>query len=426
MFFKLQIIVNLLELKLLKKRYRFNLKRLQAYRWKKFQSTLAVSPFYADLVKQNEPLENYPIMTKQTFMEHFDTINTHGIKKEIAFETALKSELSRDFSPMLKDVTVGLSSGTTGNRGIFLVSEKERAQWVAYVLDRVIGFSLKKRSVAFFLRANSNLYDSVKSKVLRFEFFDLLDDLTSHVSRLNRLQPTFLVAQPSMLLDLAKEIEKGLITIQPKKIISVAEVLCPEDKEYLEKIFGQPIHQVYQCTEGFLASTCSEGVLHFHEDYLIIEKKYLDESNTRFHPIITDLKRCSQPIVRYELNDIIHELKDCPCGLKTIAIEKIEGRSDDILIFENKDGFATKIYPDFFRRAIIISDESIVDYMLVQRSSTLIELYLNGDQERFNNAKNEIELLLQHYLIEGVEIKRTNIYPHEKGNKLRRISYEPN
>jgi putative adenylate-forming enzyme len=275
MRFKLQILWALVELKLLKRRYRSNIKELQSYRWKKFQSTLAVSTFYADLVKQNEPLENYPIMSKQTFMEHFDTINTHGIKKEIAFETALKAELSRDFSPMLKDVTVGLSSGTSGNRGIFLVSEKERAQWVVYVLDRVIGFSLKKRSVAFFLRANSNLYDSMKSKVLRFEFFDLLDDLPSHVSRLNRLQPTFLVAQPSMLLELAKEIEKGLITIQPEKIISVAEVLYPEDKEYLEKIFGQHIHQVYQCTEGFLASTCSEGVLHFHEDYLNNRKKVL-------------------------------------------------------------------------------------------------------------------------------------------------------
>jgi putative adenylate-forming enzyme len=426
MFFKLQIIFNLLELKLLKKRYRFNLKGLQAYRWKKFQSTLAASPFYADLVKQNEPLENYPIMSKQTFMEHFDVINTHGIKKEIAFETALKAELSRDFSPMLKDVTVGLSSGTSGNRGIFLVSEKERAQWVAYVLDRVIGFSLKKRSVAFFLRANSNLYDSVKSKVLKFEFFDLLDDLQTHVSRLNSLQPTFLVAQPSMLLDLAKEIEKGMITIQPKKIISVAEVLYPEDKAYLEKIFGQLIHQVYQCTEGFLASTCSEGVLHFHEDYLIIEKKYLDETNTRFHPIITDLKRFSQPIVRYELNDIIHELKDCSCGLKTTSIAKIEGRSDDMLLFENIDGLPVKIYPDFFRRAIILSNESIDDYLLVQRSNLVIELYINGNQDLFENAKNGIETLLQDYSIVGIEINRIKNPPHKKGDKLRRIRYETN
>lgn len=426
MRFKLQILWALVELKLLKRRYRSNIRGLQSYRWKKFQSTLARSPFYADLSKQNEVLENYPIMNKQLFMEHFDSINIYGIKKEIANEIALKAELSRVFSPMINNITVGFSSGTSGNRGIFLIDKKERAQWVACVLDRIIGFTLKKRSVAFFLRANSNLYDSVQSNVLKFEFFDLLEDLQLHISRLNLLNPSILVAQPSMLLELGREIEKGVVTIHPEKIISVAEVLYPEDKKYLEKVFGQKIHQVYQCTEGFLASTCNEGVLHFHEDFLIIEKKYLDETKTRFHPIITDLKRCSQPIVRYELNDIIHELKDCPCGLKTIAIEKIEGRSDDILIFENKDGFATKIYPDFFRRAIIISDESIVDYMLVQRSSTMIELYLNGDQERFNNSKNEIELLLQHYLIEGVEIKRTKIHPHEKGNKLRRISYEPN
>jgi putative adenylate-forming enzyme len=266
----------------------------------------------------------------------------------------------------------------------------------------------------------------VKSKVLKFEFFDLLDDLASHVTRLNNLQPSFLVAQPSMLLDLAHQIEKGLLTIHPEKIISVAEVLYPEDKAYLERIFGQNIHQVYQCTEGFLASTCAEGVLHFHEDFLIIEKKYLDESKTRFHPIITDLKRFSQPIVRYELNDIIHELNDCPCGQKTIAIAKIEGRSDDVLLFENSEGLAVKIYPDFFRRAIILSDESIHHYLLVQRSDTLIELYVNGDHELFEKAKNGVANLIQQYSIVGVEITKLSIPPHKKGDKLRRIRYESN
>jgi putative adenylate-forming enzyme len=426
MFFKLTILYYLLELKLLKRRYGSNLKALQSYRWKKFQSTLAKSPFYSELANQNTALENYPLMNKQVFMEQFDRINIHGITKEAANKIAYEAETSRVFSPMIGPITVGLSSGTSGNRGLFLVDKKERAQWVAYVLDRVIGFSLKKRSVAFFLRANSNLYDSVKSKVLNFEFFDLLDDLQTHVSRLNALNPTILVAQPSMLLALSQEMEKGLFSIQPEKIISVAEVLYPEDKHYLERIFGQQIHQVYQCTEGFLASTCPEGVLHFHEDYLIIEKKYLDETKTRFHPIITDLKRYSQPIVRYELNDIIHELTDCPCGLKTTAIEKIEGRSDDVLHFENKDGMTTKIFPDFFRRAIILSDPSIVDYMLVQRSENLLELYIDGADERFENAQKELKSLLQFYLIENVEINRINFRPLEKGNKLRRISYAPN
>ena len=284
MRFKLQILWALVELKLLKRRYRSNIKELQSYRWKKFQSTLARSPFYADLSKQNEVLENYPIMNKQLFMEHFDNINIHGIKKEIANEIALKAELSRVFSPMIDNITVGLSSGTSGNRGLFLIDKKERAQWVACVLDRIIGFTLKKRSVAFFLRANSNLYDSVQSNVLKFEFFDLLEDLQLHISRLNLLNPSILVAQPSMLLELGREIEKGVVTIHPEKIISVAEVLYPEDKKYLEKVFGQKIHQVYQCTEGFLASTCNEGVLHFHEDFLIIEKKILRRNKNSLSP----------------------------------------------------------------------------------------------------------------------------------------------
>ena len=42
------------------------------------------------------------------------------------------------------------------------------------------------------------------------------------------------------------------------------------------KIFCKKIHQVYQCNEGFLAHTCEKGNLHFNEDFLIIEKEYLD------------------------------------------------------------------------------------------------------------------------------------------------------
>ena len=42
--------------------------------------------------------------------------------------------------------------------------------WVAAVLQRILGWSFRKRKVAFFLRANSNLYSSVQSKLIAFEF----------------------------------------------------------------------------------------------------------------------------------------------------------------------------------------------------------------------------------------------------------------
>lgn len=401
--------------------HKSDVSKLQEKLWKKMNVKLLKSPFYENLARRNEKLEGYTMINKSIFMENFDSINTKKIRREEALEVAIKAENSRDFTPMIGDVTIGLSSGTSGNRGIFLATEAERAQWVACVLDRVIGFSLKQRTVAFFLRANSNLYDSVKSKVLKFEFFDLLEPIENQVARLESVNPSILVAQPSLLLELAAKKVKGEISISPQKIISVAEVLYPEDANLLENVFGQKIHQVYQCTEGLLATTCKYGTLHFNEDFLIIEKKYIDDDNSRFHPVITDLLRTTQPVVRYELNDIIHEKKNCECGSKMMGIEKIEGRSDDVLYFESNDGKQIKIFPDFFRRAIIMSNDQISDYSLVQSGKNELHLFVNNNADIYEQAIVAIVELLNLRGIHGVKLIRSEVRHHEKGNKLRRI-----
>lgn len=396
----------------------YALDKLQEKRWENLQIALLKSPFYHDITIKNEIFSQYPVMNKSIFMKYFNSINTKEIDYKEAWDIALKAEKTRDFTPMKDNVTIGLSSGTSGNRGIFLASESERLLWVSCILDRVIGFSIKKRSVAFFLRANSNLYNSVQSKFLQFEFFDLLQPLEEQLDRLNNLNPSILVAQPILLLELAHKLEEGLVRIKPLKIISVAEVLYPEDKQYLERVFGQIIHQVYQCTEGLLATTCKYGTLHFNEDFLIIEKKYIDKDLTRFHPIITDLLRTTQPIIRYELNDIIHEKKDCLCGSKWLAIEKIEGRSDDMLHFYDNEEI--KIFPDFFRRAILMSSDKIKDYTLLQTDSKLLELYIDPLSD-FKLAKNSIISLLKKYGVHNVSVIRVKKKHHERGNKLRRI-----
>ena len=424
MRFKLQIILAFLRIRWQKRVHQGDYHRLQERKWKRFQAVLKSSPFYRERAEANTALADYPIMNKAQFMANFDAINTQNIALTKAMALAQEAEKSRDFSPMIGDVTVGLSSGTSGNRGVFLVTEKERIQWVATVIDRVIGLRFRKRNVAFFLRANSNLYDAVKSKLIRFEFFDLMDAMPAHVKRLNDLQPHLLIAQPSVLLDLAVQAAEGSLVIHPEKVISVAEVLYPEDRAIIEAQFGQRVHQVYQCTEGFLASSCAEGKLHFNEDFLIIEKKYLDETKTRFHPIITDLHRFSQPIVRYELNDIIHEEQACACGQSTLAIAQIEGRSDDVLTFRSAQDEEVRIYPDFFRRAIILADRTIADYLVMQKSATELELFVHGTQASYTRAASGIERLLEEYEVLEVRIARLSTKPHQPGSKLRRIRNE--
>lgn len=413
-----------------RKKWLFSIKGLEKSRQKlskKWRQNLSKSTYYKSY--QNAAITDFPIISKTEFMENFDAINTVNITKKDALNIAMKAEETRDFSPMINGITIGLSSGTTGNKGIFLANKKERAKWVAAVLDRIIGLELRKRKVAFFLRANSNLYESVGSKLLQFRFFDIKKDITINTKDLVVFQPHILVAQPSVLREIARIYFEEKITNFPEKIISVAEVLEPEDKRFFEQVFQQKIHQVYQCTEGFLAATCEEGNLHFNEDFLIIEKRYLEnQHNTktkRFHPIITDLNRTSQPVIRYELNDIIHEGKPCKCGLKTMTIEKIEGRSDDVFRFKNGDKTAT-IFPDFIRRAVIMASDEITFYTVIQRSNSQVDCYLEIKKNANKKAiENEVKLnlttLFESFQIDLPSINFLKNYNIPKGEKLRRI-----
>lgn len=427
------------KIKLLKcyldRKYSYNFKsrdELESYQREKLKEHLKYvvenSSFYRDYYKgyNLDDLGSLPCIDKKIMMDNFDFLNTVNLKKEECFDIAFKAESSRDFSPMLNGNIVGLSSGTSGNRGLFLVSEEDKRKWTGTILAKALKCSiLKRQRVAFFLRANSNLYESVKSNHIKFEFFDLLDSLEDHIKRLNEYKPSFLVAPPSMLLLLAKETEKGRLNISPKMIYSVAEILEDTDKVFIQKTFKQTIHQIYQATEGFLGITCKHGNLHLNEDFVIFEKEYIDEN--RFYPIITDFERRTQPIIRYKLNDILVEKKGkCPCGLTSLCIEKIEGRSDDIFKFKTNENKDVVVFPDFIRRAIISSSEEILSYQALQNSLTNIEIYiettnLKPKENIEYNIKQNINSILAKHNVYNINIKFSEELVFVKGNKLRRI-----
>ncbi|WP_223067235.1 F390 synthetase-related protein [Paenibacillus caui] len=363
----------------------------QSRRIKRFlKNIIPKSRFYSSFYKglNIEDWQQLPTINKQIMMDHFDQLNLYGIKKEEAFKIAFEAEKSRDFSPQLGDVTIGLSSGTSGNRGLFLVNSKERAVWAGAILAKVLPDGLfAQERVAFFLRANSNLYETVHSKRIQFKFYDILYPVEKHVEELNSYQPTILAAPPSILTKLAHKIQQGQLFIHCKKVISVAEVLEPIDERFIQEQFKQTVHQVYQATEGFLATTCKYGTLHLNEDIISIQKEYIDMESGRFMPIITDFTRTSQPIIRYRLNDILTERKDpCPCGSCFTAIHSIEGRTDDIFYLRSKtDDQFIEIFPDFIRREVMMTSNQIKEYQVDQTSPDVIELYLNfGD-----HCKNE-------------------------------------
>lgn len=425
MMFKLKIIFYLLQYTLRGTfRNRAKLERFQQHKWRRFsQKVLPCSPFYQNLAQNKRELSSFPLMNKKQFMAHFDAINTLGVKKEEAMNLALKAETERNFSPELNGATVGLSTGTSGTRGLFLVSETERAQWTAMVLRRVVPIKLfQRQKVAFFLRANSNLYSSVQSASLEFRFFDIFQPIEQLLNQLADFQPHILAAQPSILCAIAEAQLAKHIQIQPNLLISFAEVLTDADKTFIQKNFPVTLREVYQCTEGFLGVTCTHGTLHLNEDVAIFEKKYLDES--RFIPIITDFTRSSQPIVRYELSDVLVEKKEpCPCGSCFTALEQIEGREDDILQFPTKAGSVVKVFPDLICRVIARVTDGFLAYRLRQVGELALHLELESEQVDFVGDKitAALHLFLQERGVEGVKITYSAGIDRKSGEKLRRV-----
>lgn len=396
--------------------------KLEQWQRKKMNHHLRYIARHSAVYRGKESLQEYPIADKRFMMKNFNQLNTVGIRREEAEKFAVEAEKTRNFTPKLKGITVGLSSGTSGKRGIFLISDQEKDRWAGYILAKFLPKGIfASYTIAFFMRADSNLYQAVCSRKIRFHFFDLYGEMEEHVRRLQQISPQILVGQPSLLLALAKEIEQGRLAIFPNLVISIAEVLEKEDEERLKKIFGlEVIHQVYQCTEGCLASTCPEGTIHLNEDIVHIEREYLDER--RFIPIVTDFERKAQPIIRYRLNDILVEKKEpCACGSACLALEKIEGREDDVFWFKGYDGAEKPVFPDFIRRCMLfMTEEQIEEYRVVQETDGSLHVYGDLSEKGKKEAEKEFACLA-----EGMEFVLPQIvfkpYSWEKGRKMKRV-----
>lgn len=397
-------------------------KRLQRFAKK----VLTKSPYYRTYVQNGQlDMSALPVMTKDTYVEHFSSINTCGIDRDTALALALTSEQSRDFSSDINGVTVGLSTGTSGKRSLFLVSARERALWAANIMRRILLPRLARPGrIAFFLRANSSLYESVGSNLFRFQYFDVMRPFPDLLPELAAMSPNVLAAPPSILMRLVDESAKGAISLQPRVVVSFAEVLHDDVRTKIYEAFGvQPIN-VYQCTEGLIGLTCKYGTMHLLEDVMHIEQEWIDEHHYR--PVITDFTRESVPIVRYRMTDILkHRDEPCACGSPMLAVERIVGRDDDVLRFRNTANVETPIYPDILSRAIALQTDAYRTYSVKQTSWTDVIVQVDAPED----ARQEAELCIVNAIVEvfaknKIDNVTIHIQPYvhlPQGMKQRRI-----
>lgn len=394
----------------------------------------AHAPFYRQHWQGHniQQWRNLPTVDKRLMMDHFDTFNTRNVSAEKAMQVALQAEQSRNFKPMLHGVTIGLSSGTSGHRGLFMANQWEQSAWAGTILARALHrLPTKRLRVAFFLRSNNNLYERIGGTVIQFQYFDLMLPLADAVASLNKLRPHIIIGPPSLLSFLAQERKQDRLHIQPERTIAVAEVLEEHDRASIEEAFQLEVEQIYQCTEGFLAISCARGGLHIQEDLVVLQFEPLPGQEGRVTPIVTDLWRTTQPIIRYRLNDILQLApQPCTCGSPFQVIQKIEGRSDDICYFEAVSGEARAVYPDTIRRMILLANPDIEDYHVVQETCGQLHIHLTvKDHREFENIASAVRLSVQttlaHYACQpalvGIKQGIAAVAPGVKRRRVQRL-----
>lgn len=364
------------------------------------------------------------LFQKKDLHRNFEKWNAFGFSKEYCIEQAKINEANVKKTKNKSHLSFGLSSGTSGQRGVFISSIDEQITWAAIILAKILPFRYLKQilnpfagkvRLVLLLRANNGLYESINSFGLMLNYFSLSENFDSLCAKLEMSKPDILVAPASVLSMLARRKKTNLLKINPSLIVSVAEVL--ENKDEIEKAFHQKVHQLYQCTEGLLGYTCCEGTLHLNEAFVKIEKKWIDDY--RFFPIITDFTRRSQFFVNYLHEDILVAKKDlCPCGSAEQALDAIEGRQDEILNF--KEGC---LFPDAIRKIFFSATANIEDFSVTKSKNQLkIEIAPNAPQVQREIRTEFLALLKENGIrTESFELTFGNYQRGPLNMKVKRI-----
>jgi putative adenylate-forming enzyme len=374
-----------------------------------------------------------PTVNKRAMMENLTEYNTVGLTREEILAFCAHVERTRDFALRLKGINIGMSSGTSGNKGVEITTRREENYGRAAFFAR-FPFPQAKVNMAFILRVSSPAF-RINLFGHHLTYVSQLNTREAICRQVEQIDPNVLAAPPSMLRILAREVEQDRLSIAPLQLVSYAEVLTPDDRAYLQQVFGCPIYEIYKATEGAIAISCRQGSLHVNEDLVALQ--LLDEDGRPTppgqpsrHTIVTDLHKTSQPIIRYELNDVITiSPRTCACGSAFRVIEQIQGRADDLFWGIRADsGQMQFIFADYIRRAIVLLSEQILEYQVTQLAPDRVRVRLlvedpSAHERMAEAARRAIEQVFAGYACHRprVEVEFGEPLPNPESNKLIRV-----
>lgn len=238
---------------------------------------------------------------------------------------------------------------------------------------------------------------------------------------------TILACTPSYALymaEVAQEMGVEPKTLKLKAGTFGAEMWTEAMRDEIERRFGLSAYNIYGLTEIIgpgVAHECAEKKgLHIFEDHFIPEIIDPETGDTlpdgkRGELVLTTITREGMPMLRFRTRDITSLIRErCACGRTFVRIERIRGRTDDMIKVRG-----VMLFPYQIEKAILEVQGVEPHYqIIVTRPQHLdeIEVLVEMSKETFSDEVKHIENLrkkLEKRIEEtvGIRVKVTLVEP---------------
>jgi len=238
---------------------------------------------------------------------------------------------------------------------------------------------------------------------------------------------TILTCTPSYALYLAEVLQKENVKMDNLKLkagVFGAEMWTEEMRDAIEERLGLTALNIYGLTEIIgpgVAMECQEkNGLHIFEDHFYPE--IIDPETLKNLPpgkkgelVLTTLTREAMPIIRFRTRDITTLRKgECPCGRTLIRMDRITGRSDDMLKIRGVIVFPSQIEEALLKinglephYQIVVTRPKYLDELEVQVEAS--PALFSDEVKHVEEAKKMIEEHLQREI--GLRVNVTLVEP---------------
>ncbi len=265
-------------------------------------------------------------------------------------------------TPLRNCVRLHSSSGTTGNPTVILHTQKDLDEWANQVARNLWMVGLRPDDVF----QNSSGYGMFTGG-LGFQYgAERLGMLTVPAGAGNSLRQikfitdfgtTAIHAIPSYVTRLYEVMKEN--GVDPRKdtklkVLAIgAEPHSEEQRKRIEDMMGVKAYNSFgmseMCGPGVGFECKEQNGLHFWEDYYIVE--IVDPETLEPVPdgeigelVLTTLSREAMPLLRYRTRDLTRVLgRSCPCGRNHVRLDRMRGRSDDMIVLRGVNIFPIQI-----------------------------------------------------------------------------------